>query len=66
MPHGRLPDQRKGFFFGERVSAHHLQYCGEDDASGANAILQFLDIGCFLDPSLRRIEGNHECGVEAG
>src|SRR6266699_1482353 len=45
MPHGRLPDQRKGIFFGKRVSAHHLQYRGEDDAPGADAILQFLDMG---------------------
>ena len=51
MAHRGLPDQRKGIFFGKRVSAHHLQYRGEDDAPRADAILQFLDMG---GPSIRR------------
>ena len=56
----------KASVFGKRVTAHDLQHRREDDAPGTDAIFELLDIGGFLDASLRGIERHHQRRVKAG
>jgi hypothetical protein len=47
------------------MGAHNLQNRGEDNAPGANTVLQSFNIGGFINSPLRGIERNHRRGPEA-
>lgn len=66
MPHRGLPYQRKGLVFGQTVRTHEPQHGGKDDAPGANASLQLLDMSGFLTASLGGIEGDDQRRVKSG
>jgi len=65
MPHRGLSDQRECIVLGQSVNTHHLEYRCEDNAPGANAILQLLHMCGFFQSPPRIVKRNDQRSIEA-